>query len=45
MGLALQGVTVIFHQYRFVPVLFVLFALIFIVLEILWLGYSENAIE
>jgi hypothetical protein len=37
MGLVLQTVIIVFGRWRYMPVLFVFFALIFILVEILWL--------
>ncbi|MCX6682151.1 MAG: hypothetical protein NTY71_04105 [Methanoregula sp.] len=39
MGLTLQAVIVIFGRWRYMPVLFVLVALIFILAEILWINW------
>ena len=38
MGLVLQVVIVIFSRWRYMPLLFVLVALIFVLVEILWLN-------
>jgi len=37
MGLALQDIIAVFSRSKYMPVLFVLLALIFILVEILWL--------
>jgi hypothetical protein len=41
MGLALQGVIFFFQRSKYMPVLFILFALIFILSEIFWLERSR----
>jgi len=37
LGLALQGIINVFHRSKYMPILFILLALIFILVEILWL--------
>jgi hypothetical protein len=41
MGLVLHGVIVVFGRWRYMPVLFVVVALIFVLAEILWLNRSK----
>ena len=41
MGLVLHGVIVVFGRWRYMPVLFVLVALIFVLTEILWISRSK----
>jgi hypothetical protein len=38
MGVVLQAVIVIFGRWRYMPLLFVLVALVFVLVEILWLN-------
>ena len=41
MGLVLQAVIVVFSRWRYMPLLFVLIALIFVLAEIYWFNTSK----